>query len=294
MKRRGMQRGGALGSVYALALESAKSVSVAHYENFPVASRLVPASLRAAVVAIYRFARAADDIADEGTDPPAARLAQLDAYATMLDCIERGEVPTAEPFVELAAAIDRHALPLRPFHDLLSAFRQDVIKPRYASFDEVLDYCTRSANPIGRLLLHLYHAHDAGNLGPADAICTGLQLTNFWQDIALDWRKGRVYLPAEDLDRFGVSEAQIAESRCDERWSQLLELEVARARALLEAGRPLTRALPLRLGLELKFILAGGLRILSAIDAARGDIFRRRPQLRRRDWVAMSAAALTR
>jgi squalene synthase HpnC len=294
MKRRGMQRAGALGSVYALALESAKSVSVAHYENFPVASRLVPASLRAAVVAIYRFARAADDIADEGTDPPAARLAQLDAYATMLDCIERGEVPAAEPFVELAAAVERHALPLRPFHDLLSAFRQDVIRPRYASFDEVLDYCTRSANPIGRLLLHLYHIQDVENLRHADAICTGLQLTNFWQDIALDWRKGRVYLPREDLDRFGVSEAQIAESRCDERWSQLLEFEVARARALLEAGRPLTRALPLRLGLELKFILAGGLRILSAIDAVRGDIFRRRPQLRRRDWVAMSAAALTR
>ncbi len=294
MKRCGMQRAGALGSAYALALESAKSVSVAHYENFPVASRLVPASLRAAVVAIYRFARAADDIADEGTDPPAVRLAQLDAYATMLDCIERGEVPAAEPFVELAAAIDRHALPLRPFHDLLSAFRQDVIKPRYASFDEVLDYCTRSANPIGRLLLHLYHVHDAGHLRQADAICTGLQLTNFWQDIALDWRKGRVYLPGEDLDRFGVSEAQIAESRCDERWSQLLEFEVARARALLEAGRPLTRALPLRLGLELKFILAGGLRILSAIDAVRGDIFRRRPQLRRRDWLAMSAVALTR
>ncbi|HEV2978995.1 MAG TPA: squalene synthase HpnC [Casimicrobiaceae bacterium] len=269
-------------------------MSVAHYENFPVASRLVPASLRAAVVAIYRFARAADDIADEGTEPPATRLAQLDAYATMLDCIERGEVPAVEPFVELAAAIDRHALPLRPFHDLLSAFRQDVLKPRYASFDEVLDYCTRSANPIGRLLLHLYHIHDAEELRHADAICTGLQLTNFWQDIALDWRKGRVYLPGEDLDRFGVSEAQIAESRCDERWSQLLEFEVARARALLEAGRPLTRALPLRLGLELKFILAGGLRVLSAIDAVRGDIFRRRPQLRRRDWVAMSAAALTR
>src|SRR5271155_3672601 len=123
-----MQRIRALGSAYALALESAKSGSVALYENFPVPSRLSPASLRAAVVAIYRFARAADDIADEGTDPPVARLAQLDAYATMLDRIERGEVPAADPFVELAAPIDRHALPLRPFHDLLSAFRQDVIK----------------------------------------------------------------------------------------------------------------------------------------------------------------------
>jgi len=269
-------------------------VSVAHYENFPVASRLVPAALRGAVMAIYAFARAADDIADEGDAPSAARLSELDAYANMLDRIERGEVPTVAPFAALAAAIDRHALPMHPFHDLLSAFRQDVIKPRYETFDEVLDYCARSANPIGRLLLHLYHAHDAGNLRHADAICTGLQLTNFWQDIAVDWRKGRVYLPSEDLNRFGVSEAHIADSLCDENWSRLLAFEVARTRSMLETGRPLTRALPLRLGLELKFILAGGLRILAAIDAVHGDVFRRRPQLRRRDWVAMSSSALMR
>src|SRR5271169_4723071 len=128
MKRRGTKRAGALGAAYALALKPAKSVSVAHYENFPVASRLVPASLRGAVVAIYAFARAADDFADEGDDPPAARLARLDAYATMLERIERGETPSAAPFAALAAAIDRHDLPLGPFHDLLSAFRQDVVK----------------------------------------------------------------------------------------------------------------------------------------------------------------------
>ena len=294
MKHRGVRCAGALGAAYALALKPAQSVSVAHYENFPVASRLVPASLRGAVVAIYAFARAADDFADEGDDPPAARLARLDAYATMLERIERGETPSAAPFAALAAAIGRHDLPLSPFHDLLSAFRQDVLKPRYANFAEVLDYCSRSANPIGRLLLHLYHAHDGDNLDHADAICTGLQLTNFWQDIAVDWNKGRVYLPADDLAQFGVSEAQIAEGRCDPNWTRLLEFEVARTRALLEAGRPLTRALPLRLALELKFILAGGLRILSAIDAAGGDVFRRRPQLRGRDWVVMSAAALGR
>jgi squalene synthase HpnC len=294
MKRRGVKRAGALGAAYALALKPAKSVSVAHYENFPVASRLVPASLRGAVVAIYAFARAADDFADEGDDPPATRLARLDAYAAMLDCIERGETPSAAPFPALAAAIDRHGLPLEPFHDLLSAFRQDVLKPRYANFAEVLDYCARSANPIGRLLLHLYRAQNPDNLVHADAICTGLQLTNFWQDIALDWNKGRVYLPGDDLVRFDVSEAQIAEGRCDANWSRLLEFEVARTRALLESGRPLTRALPLRLALELKFILAGGLRILAAIDTVRGDVFHRRPQLRRRDWVVMSAAALAR
>ena len=292
MKRRGVKRAGAIGAACALAVKPAKSVSVAHYENFPVASLLVPASLRTAVVAIYAFARGADDIADEGTDPPASRLARLDAYAAMLERIERGDAPADAPFAALAAAIARHSLPLRPFHDLLSAFRQDVIRRRYASFAELLDYCSRSANPIGRLLLHLYRAHDTDNSRHADAICTGLQLTNFWQDIALDWRKGRVYLPGEDMNRFGVSEAQIAEGRCDAQWARLLEFETARARVLLESGRALAHALPLRIALELKLIVGGGLRILGAIDAAHGDVFRKRPRLRRRDWAAISASAL--
>jgi squalene synthase HpnC len=283
---------GAIGVACALALKPAKPVPVAHYENFPVASRLVPASLRSAVVAIYAFARAADDIADEGSDSPASRLARLDACAAMLDRIERGDAPTVAPFAALAAAVERHALPLRPFHDLLSAFRQDVIRHRYASFDELLDYCSRSANPIGRLLLHLYRVQGAENFRHADAICTGLQLTNFWQDIALDWRKGRVYLPGEDLARFGVSEAKIAEGRCDQAWALLLQFEVARTRALLESGRALTRALPLRLALEIRLIVAGGLGILGAIDAARGDVFRLRPRLRRRDWVVLTLQAL--
>lgn len=280
--------------MYALALKSAKSVPAAHYENFPVASRLVPRSVRPAVMAIYAFARAADDIADEGADPPAERLAKLDAYGAMLERIESGAAPEVAPFAQLAAAIERHALPLRPFHDLLSAFRQDVVKHRYASVGELLDYCSRSANPIGRLLLHLYPVRGAGHIRHADAICTGLQLTNFWQDIALDWEKGRVYLPGDELVRFGVSEAQIAEGHCDQGWTRLLQFEVARARALLVAGRPLARALPLRLATELRFIIAGGLRILAAIDAVKGDVFRRRPRLRRRDWAVMSAAVLVR
>jgi squalene synthase HpnC len=276
-----------------LARKAAQSVSVAHYENFPVASRLTPAALRPAVVAIYAFARAADDIADEGDAPPAARLAELDRYAAKLDCIERGEAPADAPFAALAAAIARHALPLQPFRDLLSAFKQDVIRLRYAEYAQVLDYCSRSANPIGRLLLHLYRIDSVEHCLLADSICTGLQLTNFWQDVALDWRKGRVYLPAEDLARFGVAEAQIGEGRCDARWSRLMAFEVARTRALLEAGRPLVRALPFRLALELKFVLAGGLRILAAIDAAQGDVFRHRPQLSGRDWAVMTASVLS-
>jgi len=267
-------------------------VSVAHYENFPVASRLVPGALRPAVVAIYRFARAADDIVDEGDAATAVRLAELDAFAAELDRIERGETTTEAPFAALESAIARHDLPLRPFRDLLSAFRQDVVKQRYASYAEVLDYCMRSANPIGRLLLHLYDVRDAESRGHADAICTGLQLTNFWQDIAIDWRKGRLYIPAEDLVRFSVEEAQIDAGRCDERWTRLLAFEVERARALLVGGRTLTRALPLRLALELKLVVAGGLRILYAIDTVQGDVFRRRPQLGALDWLAVAAPAL--
>jgi len=267
-------------------------VSAAHYENFPVASFLLPRRLRAAVLAVYRFARAADDIADEGDAPPAARLAALDRYDRALDDIAAGRPPPEPPFAELAAAIDRHALPLALLRDLLSAFRQDVTITRYATFAELCDYCRRSANPIGRLLLHLYGATAAADLARSDAVCTALQLVNFWQDIAVDWRKHRVYLPQEDLARFGVTEAQVAAARCDGGWRALLAFETGRARALLAAGRPLAQALPWRMALELRGVLAGGHRILDGIDAAGGDVFRHRPQLGRRDWAIVAWQAL--
>jgi phytoene synthase len=256
-----------------------------------------PPALREAISAIYAFARGADDVADEGDEPPAARLAGLDRYGGMLDRIEtaseaRGEA-LGPPFEALAAAIRRHALPIAPFRDLLSAFRQDVTKPRYADSVELFDYCRRSANPIGRLLLHLYGVYDEVELRRADAICTGLQLANFWQDIAIDWTKGRVYLPGDDMARFGVSERQIADAIADERWRRMMAFEVARTRDLLRSGLPLARALPLRARLELKMVVAGGLRILGAIDGAQGDVFRRRPVLRKRDWVMMFAATLS-
>jgi len=267
-------------------------VSVAHYENFPVASLLVPAVLRPAVVAIYGFARTADDIADEGDLPPDERLARLDAFDRALDAIAAGTPPALPPFPELARAIARHRLPLAPFRDLLSAFRQDVTTTRYASWDHLLDYCRRSANPIGRLMLCLYDAGTPANLVASDAICTALQLVNFWQDIAADWRRGRLYVPAEDLARFGVTEAHVADARCDPAWRSLMAFESVRTRALLESGRPLTRALPWRLSLELSGVLAGGHRILDGIDATGGDVFRRRPQLSRADWIAVGCNAL--
>jgi squalene synthase HpnC len=267
-------------------------VSVAHYENFPVASFLLPRRLRPAVLAVYHFARAADDLADEGEASAVERLAALTRFDCALDAIMAGQSLPGTPFAALAAAIHRHSLPPDPLHHLLSAFRQDVTTTRYPGYADVLDYCRRSANPIGRLLLHLYGAAAEPNQVRSDAICTALQLINFWQDIALDWRKNRVYLPQEDLVRFGVDEAQIAEARCDDAWRALMAFETARARALLESGRPLTRALPWRLALELRGVLVGGHRILDAIDAVQGDVFRHRPQLTRSDWVIVATHAL--
>jgi squalene synthase HpnC len=284
--------------VNALTQQAPIAVPVNHYENFPVASWVGPPALRMAISAIYDFARSADDIADEGNDPPSARLAALEHYAKMLDAIElaadaSGD-PDEPPFAALAAAMRRHRLPIVPLRDLLSAFRQDVQKTRYANAGELLDYCRRSANPIGRLLLHLYGVTRPADLHRADAICTGLQLANFWQDIALDWSKGRVYLPVDDMASFGVSERQIAEAIVDERWRRLIAFEVARTRDLLRSGLPLARALPLRARLELKMVVAGGLRILRAIDRAQGDVFRQRPTLRRRDWALMLGATVSR
>ncbi len=263
-------------------------MGVDHYENFPVASWLLPAHLRAAVRAIYRFARTADDIADEGEAPPPVRLARLAALGAQLDAIEAGR---ANDWPDLAQAVARHALPIAPLRDLLSAFAQDVTVQRYAEYPALLDYCRRSANPVGRLLLHLYRCDDPALAARADAICTGLQLTNFWQDVALDFAKGRVYLPAAELRRFGVGFDAIAHARVDAAWSALMAAQTARARAMLESGAPLARALGGRIGFELRLVVQGGLRILERIDAVAGDVFRRRPVLRAGDWLRMTVRA---
>jgi len=263
-------------------------LSVGHYENFPVASALLPAGARRAIVAIYRFARAADDIADEGDASPHARHAALDAFEAQLRAIERGDTPAQPLFAELAVAVRAHALPLPLFFDLLSAFRQDVDVARYADYAALLDYCRRSANPVGRLLLALYgvRGSDAGR--DSDAICTALQLANFWQDVAVDWRKGRVYLPLADLARFDVSLDHIEGGIADARWARLMRFETARTRALFDEGRPLARRMPWRAGLELRAVIAGGLRILERIDAVDGDVFAHRPELGKRDWLVLA------
>jgi squalene synthase HpnC len=267
-------------------------VSVDHYENFPVASWLLPAALRAPVAVIYRFARSADDFADEGDLPAAERLARLDEYRAQLRRIEAGEPPRAPLFVELEDVARRHGLPLPLFHDLLDAFTQDVVKHRYASFAELLDYCRRSADPVGRLLLHLFGAATPANLRDSDAICSGLQLVNFWQDVALDYARGRVYLPQDEMARFGVTEAHVAEGRCDDAWRALVAFQVERTRAMLESGAPLGRRLGGRTGLEIRATVRGGLRILEKLTAARGDVFGQRPVLRWFDWPVILARAV--
>jgi phytoene synthase len=262
-------------------------MSVGHYENFPVASVLLPRRLRPAVAAIYWFARSADDFADEGDLAPAERLARLDSYREALRGIASGR-PAADPrFERLAGAIRAHGLPLQAFHDLLDAFSQDVVKRRYANFDEVLDYCRRSANPVGRLMLQLYGATAPGDLARSDAICTALQLVNFWQDVAIDLRKDRIYFPRDEMARHGVSEADLFAARADAPFRELMAFQVSRARALLESGAPLARAVAGRIGWELRMVVQGGLRILEKIDRVRGDVFRHRPVLRGSDWLLM-------
>ncbi len=272
-------------------------MAVDHYENFPVASLLLPAHLRQAVRDVYRFARSADDIADEGDAPPAQRLARLAAYRQALRTLEAGgtlaqDDPLLPIFGPLGQTAVRHALPWQLFHDLLDAFGQDVAVHRYADLPGLLDYCRRSANPVGRLMLRLYEVDGEQALRQSDAVCTGLQLANFWQDVALDWRKGRIYLPQDAMHRHGVTEAQIAEGRCDAAWRALMAEQTALARRHLEQGHGLPGRLPWRAGCELRLVIQGGLRILTRLDHIHYDVFAHRPTLRKRDWLILAWRAV--
>ncbi|MBX3606160.1 MAG: squalene synthase HpnC [Piscinibacter sp.] len=261
-------------------------VSVDHYENFPVASWLCPPTLRPAVAAIYWFARTADDLADEGDAAPAQRLMDLAAYRADLQATVRGEAPSARwrgVFEPLRAALQRHRLDPALLGDLLSAFEQDVVKPTYADRNELLDYCRRSANPVGRLLLQLYEVADADSLRRSDAICTALQLANFWQDLGVDTARGRLYLPAADCARLGVDPAAVLARQDSPAVHALVCHAVAWARELMLEGAPLATTLPGRAGWELRLVVQGGLRILEKIDRLGGATLRQRPTLRRRD-----------
>ena len=267
---------------------------VDHYENFPVASWLLPAAVRRPIEAIYGFARGADDVADEGVAADAERLAGLQRYVRALDAIDAGGEPETD-FARIAQASREFSLPTRLLRDLIDAFSQDVVKKRYATYAELMDYSRRSADPVGRLVLHVFeHAGEGRGYSreQSDAICSALQQINFWQDVEGDWRKGRVYIPQEDLARFGVAEEAIAAQRTDDRWRALMQFECARSRELLERGTPLAESLPGRFGLEIRATMAGGRRILDKIAAAQGDVFRKRPVLTKLDWLRILGQAV--
>ena len=293
---------------------------VDHYENFPVASVLLPPELRGPVAAIYHFARSADDFAAEGDAPAELRLAQLSAYRLELDAIENN-LPTQNPiFLALRPVIAKHQLPLQLFYDLLDAFSQDVIKHRYHDFAELSDYCAHSANPIGRLLLRLFGEGTPLQLEQSDAICTALQLINHWQDVGIDAGKGdsgRIYLPQDDMQRFGVSDAEVRRwcyrefaihgiapveragpvkptLHANTNWRALMKFQIDRARNLMLSGAPLGWSLPGRFGLEIRAIVAGGLCIANKIEACNYEIFNHRPILKAWDWPSIIWATLVR
>ncbi len=272
-------------------------MAVDHYENFPVASILLPATLREPVAAIYGFARSADDFADEGDLSPQQRSALLAGYQAELDAIEQGR-PTQHPvFLRLRPVIAEYGLPLQLFRDLLDAFLQDVGKDRYRDYAELMDYCRRSADPVGRLLLHLFGQATAENLSRSDAICSALQLINHWQDVGIDALKGangRIYLPQDDMARFSVSDADILRRVTSAEFSALLQFQVERARALMLSGASLGWDLPGRIGLEIRAIVAGGLCILDKIEAVDYDVFTRRPRLQAPDWPRILWRSLVR
>jgi phytoene synthase len=260
---------------------------VDHYENFPVASVLIPKRQRPAVEALYAFARGADDVADEGEAEPVARLAALNDYRRGINAIDLGETPTDPLFGRLAGVVRDYRLNTLLLRDLLDAFSQDVVKKRYADFGELRDYCHHSADPVGRLMLQIFDADTAQHRAWSDQICTSLQLINFWQDVAIDWKKGRIYLPQDEMQRFRVSESQIEEARVDAAWRALMAFEVERARALMLSGAPLATALTGRFGWELRLVVQGGLRILQAIEAVGYDVFQHRPTLGTGDWARL-------
>jgi phytoene synthase len=260
----------------------------AHYENFPVASWLVPAGMRPHIAAVYAFARTADDFADEGHRTAAERLQLLNDWQNRLHaCVVGGRVPAAQDgrdpdelvFLALGATIRAHQLPMSLFDDLLSAFRQDITTHRYPTWDAVLDYCSRSANPIGRLVLRIAGYDDLALDRSSDALCTALQLTNFWQDFDRDWQKGRLYIPIRDVEECGARMQDLVDRRLTRSWHCALERVAERTRELFRVGRGVCDGVGGRLRYELRFTWLGGTRILDRLEQHDYDVFTRRPTL---------------
>lgn len=258
-----------------------------HYENFPVASFILPKQLRRPISVIYAFARNADDFADEGDLARETRLAKLKDYDDKLDKIAAGEHVDDPVFIALADVIRQHALPIQLFHDLITAFRLDVTKTRYSDINDVWDYCRYSANPVGRLLLHLIGEDSPENLQQSDDICSALQLINFLQDIEQDFMENnRIYLPHKDMLLLNVTEEHIRDKRSDDAMFQLIQKQIDTARKKMLSGKSLGRSIHGRFGFQLRIMINGGLRVLDLLEKQQTDLFSR-PRLKTRDWLWM-------
>lgn len=272
-----------LNRAYDYCLQLARS----HYENFPVASIALPRHLRRPIAVIYAFARTADDFADEPTRDATTRLKLLQAYREQLLHICQPQTNTDPVFTALGDVVARHELPLNLLDDLLTAFTMDVTTLRYSTYADVVNYCTYSANPIGRLLLHLVNQTDETSLKQSDAVCTALQLINFWQDLAQDYEENqRIYVPQSEWAKFAVTEAHFHNQLTDEGMRTLMQHQYQRTRELLRHGFPLGATLGGRLGFEIRLTLAAGDKILDALDRQTTDVFSR-PRLHHRDWLSI-------
>lgn len=267
------------------------SLARSHYENFPVASVLLPADRRPAIAAVYAFARLADDMADEGTREEAERLRRLDDWHQRLERAISGSADHPV-FEALADTIARYHIPPQLFSDLLIAFRQDVTKHHYEAFADLLSYCRCSANPVGRIVLHIFDEARAKNLLWSDAVCTALQLANFWQDVSVDLKKGRIYAPLEDLERFRYTAEELRSSVEDGRFVDLMRFEVERTRELFHEGAPIVRNVSKPLRFELALTWYGGMRILQMIRDRGFRVLSARPKMGLWDGVLVVLRSL--
>ena len=280
------------------AYAACERLAQAQYENFPVASRMLPKSMRRHVAAVYAFARYADDLADEGDRSAQERVAMLDDWQRRLhQAVKGAAVPSGADdrdllVVALANTIDERELPPELFDDLLSAFRQDVTVKRYRTWRDLLDYCRRSANPVGRLVLRIAGVRDAAVAAAADDVCTALQLTNFLQDLGPDWARGRLYMPADVYRQFGASEQDLGQVPLSSPWRRTLAEMSQRTTQLFDRGRLICDRVGGRLGIELRLTWLGGRRVLARLEESGYDPLVSRPRLGVSDYVPIVWHAL--
>lgn len=269
-----------LENAYKNSLTFAKS----HYENFPVVLFTIPKEIRKHIAIVYQFARQADDIADEGNFATETRLEKLNEYENDFNLSLTGK-PKNDFWLALKNTIEKFSIEEKLFLDLISAFKQDVIKNRYETFEELLDYCSRSANPVGRILLKIFNVNNIEAITASDKICTALQLTNFYQDISIDILKNRIYLPKEKMKLFGVEEQQIKNKIADENFKRLLKTLLEETKIMFEEGKNIHRYIPINFQLQMKMTILGGEKILEKISLIDYDVFNKRPKLSKKDFA---------